>query len=210
MKRAVIYKITNDINGKSYIGVSIKPQQRILDHLRKRKGCSSLVAKAVDKYGVENFTFEILLVSTESYCYEMESKTIAAFDSQQPNGYNIAPGGERPPSLPIGSKRDPAVIEKMKSTIAKYGRPKCYGHILSDEAKARIGAANSLALTGRKQSQETIDKRKATIQAKRDAGWVKGDKGVPRPSMQGREFSDEHKAKLSAARKGKAPWNKGL
>lgn len=59
-----IYKITNKINGKVYIGQSINIYTRWQEHLRLAKASnkkSSIISKAINKYGIENFNFEILL-----------------------------------------------------------------------------------------------------------------------------------------------------
>ena len=48
-----IYKITNLINNKSYIGYTIYPQNRFIDHQHGRG--SVLVYQAIKKYGIDNF-----------------------------------------------------------------------------------------------------------------------------------------------------------
>ena len=57
-----IYKITNLINGKVYIGQSIHPERRRIEHKqRARHGKEkSAIHLAIEKYGEENFSFEIL------------------------------------------------------------------------------------------------------------------------------------------------------
>lgn len=58
-----IYKITNNINGHSYIGLSTNLEDRWKYHLtpynQERESYKTLY-KAFKKYGVENFSFEIL------------------------------------------------------------------------------------------------------------------------------------------------------
>ena len=59
MKISGIYKITNTITGDFYIGSSKDVKKRWANH----KCCNSpnmIIAKAIKKYGVENFKFEIL------------------------------------------------------------------------------------------------------------------------------------------------------
>lgn len=58
-----IYKITNTINNKSYIGSSVDVYQRgcMYKHLIKRKSLHNKhLQSAVEKYGYDNFTFELL------------------------------------------------------------------------------------------------------------------------------------------------------
>lgn len=55
-----IYKITNKTNGRSYIGPSKDPKSRFASHCYKSTTHKSLIGDAIRKYGVENFTFEVL------------------------------------------------------------------------------------------------------------------------------------------------------
>lgn len=60
-----IYKITNKINGKCYIGQSINIQKRINEHFWKSKcekdvSFNSILHTAIRKYGKENFEYETL------------------------------------------------------------------------------------------------------------------------------------------------------
>ena len=54
MKKA-IYKITNKINKKSYIGQSVNPILRFEQHNYKNDS-NSLIHKALKKYGREHFS----------------------------------------------------------------------------------------------------------------------------------------------------------
>ena len=57
-----IYKITNKINNKIYIGfTSQNPKKRLLQHFRKAKyGTISPLNNAIRKYGKENFIVETI------------------------------------------------------------------------------------------------------------------------------------------------------
>ena len=89
-----IYKITNLINGKIYIGQSIHPERRWMEHKQKAKNGKErhAIHLAIEKYGEENFSFEILKW-TENYNRE-EIDMIKKYNSLVPNGYNITGGGE--------------------------------------------------------------------------------------------------------------------
>lgn len=79
-----IYKITNKLNGKSYIGQSIHCGKRLDEHC---KG-SQLIDEIIQLEGVENFTFEILKeVNKEELSY-WEDYYIIKYNSLFPNGYN--------------------------------------------------------------------------------------------------------------------------
>lgn len=91
-----IYLIENKINHKKYVGQSKNPTQRFLEHTYKSsKKDNSLINKAIQKYGKENFSFTIL-GWFEDY-NEKEKYYISYFQSLAPNGYNIQKGGEEPP-----------------------------------------------------------------------------------------------------------------
>lgn len=89
-----IYKIVNNVNGKIYIGQSKNPERRFLQHANPNKD-NSLLTVAINKYGISNFSLEILGYY-EDY-NEKEKYFIKFFNSLVPNGYNILPGGEKPP-----------------------------------------------------------------------------------------------------------------
>lgn len=85
-----IYKITNLINRKCYIGQSIHIERRWQEHLAP--SANSIIATAIKKYGKENFTFEILEeISQEelSLLDELEMLYIQQYNSIVPNGYNV-------------------------------------------------------------------------------------------------------------------------
>lgn len=89
-----LYKITNKVNGKLYIGITKNPKSRKNQHLNTRnRNWNSLISKAIDKYGKESFVFEVLCVGSREYISDLERLTITAFGSLCPKGYNIQLGG---------------------------------------------------------------------------------------------------------------------
>lgn len=91
-----IYKITNKINGKKYIGQTNNPKRRFLEHINRgyEKEVGKVLYYAFDKYGVDNFTFEVI-EEVENY-NEREKYWIDFYNSFE-DGYNMTPGGEEPP-----------------------------------------------------------------------------------------------------------------
>ena len=91
-----IYKITNQINGKCYIGQSVSIKRRWQEHYRfNSREQDTVIHQAFKKYGIENFSFEILEECSQNQLDDLEIKWIAYFDSQNPNkGYNRTSGGQ--------------------------------------------------------------------------------------------------------------------
>ena len=95
---AYIYKITNILNGKVYIGKTHDLNKRILQHfsdLKKGKHHSRKLQRAVDKYGIDNFkiSFKEVEVLDEDALSLLEIQEIEKCDSYN-NGYNETLGGD--------------------------------------------------------------------------------------------------------------------
>lgn len=94
MSSCFLYKITNLVNDKLYIGITSRPETRRKEHLYgKRRSNISLIKQAVLKYGPENFKFEVICEGTREYIVDLEMKAIALYDTIN-TGYNIRAGGE--------------------------------------------------------------------------------------------------------------------
>ena len=89
-----IYKITNLINGKIYIGQTTKSIDiRWKQHCKANSYCNYL-KNAIQKYGKENFTIEeIDGANSLSELNYLEKHYICKFNSLAPNGYNLQSGG---------------------------------------------------------------------------------------------------------------------
>jgi len=94
---AYIYKITNLVNGKSYIGQTIKKlEERWQQHisiLEAGQGSSKL-QYAFDKYGKDNFAFQRLEECQVEELDEREKYWINEYDTYE-NGYNSTLGGQQ-------------------------------------------------------------------------------------------------------------------
>ena len=116
-----IYRITNLINNKVYIGQTVHPNKRWWEHQQRAKTHydNYPIHLAIDKYGAENFSFEIL-EWTEDYDNE-EARLINEYNSISPNGYNLIEGGHSPimlgedhPHNTISNKNVLAIIQELK------------------------------------------------------------------------------------------------
>lgn len=122
-----IYKITNKINGNSYIGLSVNIEQRWQQHKNRYKNINDkeynkTLYRAFRKYGIENFTFEIIEQCQEHELKEKEIYWIAYYNTYA-KGYNETIGGDM---ICIGGENHPnhKLTEKDIRTIRYYYKNK--------------------------------------------------------------------------------------
>lgn len=96
-----IYKITNLINNKSYIGQSIDIQKRWKKHQSATDDFA--IHQALRKYGVDNFEFSILEECEQSQLNEREIYWINVYNSIK-YGYNMIPGGSNGSGIAKGKE----------------------------------------------------------------------------------------------------------
>lgn len=146
----IVYKITNEINGKVYIGQTIRSlKQRWKDHKREAKDCkrSRAIHIAIKKYGVENFTIEqIDSATTQEELNEKERSWIKYYESNTSKGYNLTDGGDCF-----------KMVDSVKVKISEFAKTRIgdknphYGVPMSLENRLKISAVNKLR-TGEKNS----------------------------------------------------------
>ena len=97
-----IYKITNNLTGKCYIGETQEkdPEDRWKGHMRainRNTGCPAL-RDAIHKYGADNFKFEVLIIcfDEDRFIYEKEYIIIPQEFDGQPFLLLIKRGSETP------------------------------------------------------------------------------------------------------------------
>lgn len=122
-----IYKITNKINNKCYIGQSRDIEKRWKEHIRHSKDEFTKnkppIHRAINKYGPQSFTFEILVECSIEDLDELEKYYIKKFNSTDKCiGYNIKEGGNNGCSGLVGENNPNAVLN---NDIVKYIR-ECY------------------------------------------------------------------------------------
>lgn len=96
-----IYKITNKLNDKIYIGQTTKerPSDRfsqhryLANHLDQEKS-NSYLHRAMNSDGVNNFSFDIIEKINNEELNEREKYWIDYYNSLAPNGYNLTLGGD--------------------------------------------------------------------------------------------------------------------
>lgn len=86
-----IYKYTNKINGKIYIGSAVNFAKRHWEHLNYPAKSAKLLQLAFDKYGKENFEYEILEYCPKHLLYKIEQGWINWYKCYERSyGYNLS------------------------------------------------------------------------------------------------------------------------
>lgn len=111
-----IYKITNLINNKIYIGQAKDVFHRWYEHCLESatKKSNRKLCNAIRNYGVNNFKIEIIEGLIENY-NEREQYWIAYYNTflDAEKGYNMTAGGEDPPVI----KGEKAALPNIKMRI---------------------------------------------------------------------------------------------
>lgn len=161
----IVYKATNKINDKSYIGLSKRDlETRIKEHHKAvRRGSKSHFHRALRKYGLENFKWCILnFCSSNEGTSLNEQKMIKHYNSYE-NGYNMTTGGE--------SNWTKVTSEETKQKLSKLYKGKTYEEIHGTEMAKEIKTKQSKWHTGKHVSEET---RKRMSEANKRR-WVEGN-----------------------------------
>lgn len=179
----VIYKVTNLINNKIYIGQDSKNKQNYF-------GSGKIIKKAINKYGIENFKKEILeICSNVDELNQAEKYWIEKLNSTNPDiGYNISFGGQSGWMLGLRhsdeTKKSYSINRVGKLLGDKNGM---YGKTHSSESKKKMSRPKSgkdNGMYGKKHSDETKKKISENL---------KGEKNP----FYGKKHSDETKKRLS-------------
>lgn len=200
VRAGVIYRITNCVNGRVYIGCAVDFKKRVAKHkneLRTGKHHSLRLQRSWNKHGPDAFVFEI--VEHVDDCVFLEARErfwIVRCRSNEPNfGYNI--------SMMSWSRLGVTTSEETKAKI----RAANLGKTRSDEVRKAISESQK----GKKRGPLPPDVREKIGAAQR---------GIPRASLSeehrrkigkastgkkypGRKLTDEHRAAISAGLTGK-------
>ena len=133
-----IYKITNKINGKVYIGqTKQEPSKRWEVHKYSSQKIFP-IQKAISKYGIANFTFEVIDgANSQSELNYREDHYIHLHNSLSPNGYNLRLNSKLfPETRKKQSLRAIERVKREKETLKTYlnrGREKIKNKIKAVE-----------------------------------------------------------------------------
>jgi group I intron endonuclease len=188
-----IYKITNLITGKLYIGQTKHSlKTRFKEHCYPSSKCTHL-SNSIKKYGRDNFKIEqILRADSEEQLNSREKFCIRIYDTLHPNGYNLTNGGHN------GSH---SLITREKLRQLNIGK-KASSETITKLSQKSKGENNGMF--GRKQNKETRKKISDKLISMKLVSPRKGKFGIYK-------HTEESKAKISKATKGKPNLkNKGL
>jgi group I intron endonuclease len=174
--KGIIYKTTNLINDKIYIGKTVKNKDN-----SSYIGSGTALKKAILKYGIDNFKRETIEECETDLIDEREIYWIDFYNTTDRKiGYNIATGGEG------GNLGD-----KVNALISK-NVPKGESHFLFGKVniyRKGKGTWNK----GKKLSKETIEKMKGPKSDAHKKALSEARKGII--------FSEEHKKALAESSK---------
>ena len=184
-----IYLTTNLVNGKQYVG-----QHLATEFDKKYKGSGTIVNRAFEKYGWDNFKCEVICwCSTQTQLNEAEDNYIKLLDTMSPNGYNLKGGG-------ANGKYSKKARENCRNSANKHWESeenrKKHSEVMKDFYKSEKGK------NSRKKQIETINKfyesetNHEKLKEVRKKFW-ESEKG------------NKTKIKISETSKGRTPWNKG-
>jgi group I intron endonuclease len=89
-----VYGFTNKINNKKYIGLTSDIKRRYRQH-KSGRSRAVVFCLAIEKYGFDNFDFEILKSNlTLNEAKDFEKLQISTLNTMVPNGYNRTEGGD--------------------------------------------------------------------------------------------------------------------
>jgi hypothetical protein len=153
-----VYKITNRLNNKFYIGVhkTSNPNDTYM-------GSGLAIKNAIKKYGIENFEKEVLLITEDkqsAYSYERQL-TVDYFSC---NNYNMKLGGIGGWSIEAATNGGKKCSVENKSKAGKRSSELGVGiHSLSSEEKREAGRLGGLGNKGKHKSPEQRAKISASL-----------------------------------------------
>lgn len=201
-----IYKLTSPSN-KCYIGQTINLVERKRTLYNPNKYYSGhRLDNAIKKYGIENFQYEIIIQIVESSkeklrekLDELEKFYIEKYDSYN-NGYNMTLGGsgsngcfqteesKRKISEKAkgrkGSMLGRHLTEEQRNKISNFAKTRTgeknpfYGKTHSEEAKLKIGKANSIPILQLDLNETIITEFPSAKDAARSLGKPRADSEI--------------------------------
>lgn len=218
-----LYRITDTLNNKVYIGQSNKETERWRQHkyYARQEKPIQYISRAMRKYGVEHFIYEVIACCrTQEDADETETQLIEQYDSQnKERGYNVAPGGDHAWNAGLPPEQQPMYgkhhTEESKQQISEGNIGKVMPPV-SEETRQKISKAMtgreiswadkiSAAQVGKIVSGETREKQSQAARGRILSDEWKNNISNSLRGMSKGPFSEEHKKNLSLSHKGYSP-----
>lgn len=167
MRRYFLYKITNLITSKIYIGKTYSIKRRWNDHKSTAKNKDknySYLHSSMNKYGFENFSIiEIARFESEQEALEQEIVLIQEYKSNDRNiGYNITIGGDGACGYKHTELSKKKMSLKRQGKFIKENNP-FYGKTHSNESKLKISEYQKSIQSLNKEKYDSLNKRQCSI-----------------------------------------------
>jgi group I intron endonuclease len=182
-KYITVYKLTNTVNGKVYVGQTTDMERRLREH-RRGKNANAAIHKAFVKYGPEAFKHEVICVCANKGASDAIEICLIKLWNTQKTGYNLTPGGLGTGIGKNNHRWGTTGTEKQRRATSESNRRR-RGAATSNDTKKKL----SEALKNRVFTEEHRQKLSAAQTGSKNHRY-------------GTKASNETKAKLSAARKG--------
>ena len=138
-----VYLITNTVNGMSYVGCSNHIHERMYGHRKPSRASVSILSKAIQDFGVQNFELKIL--ETGRDIFDREIYWIKKLNTREPNGYNMTDGGAGG-SKGINTSNETRRRKGIHSIGVTWAQPV---HMLNRETGKVIMSFDSISNAGR-------------------------------------------------------------
>ena len=152
----LIYKTTNLINGKFYIGMH---KTKVLED--GYLGSGKLLVRAIEKYGKDNFTREVLVICSSEEEMKVAERILVVCDESV--SYNLCPGGHGGfgfinANLPNGFKGKKQSERHHKSIVERFKNNPVTVRTREKLSKLAIERNFPQAFRGRTHHPESIEK----------------------------------------------------
>lgn len=168
-----IYKITNTVNGKVYVGQSVTIEQRWIQH--KNRPCNQHIKNAYTKYGISNFKFEIIHEIFEvdkKLLNELEIYYIGKYNSRNHDyGYNACVGGDSRAGRKMGieerlmrgaSQKGKKMSEDAKRKMSEWHK----GKVVKESTKQKLSEITKKQFSSPESRQLAREKTNIQFQSK--------------------------------------------
>lgn len=182
-----IYLLVNKINGMIYVGETC--QEKVEDRMGKDGSAysnSPRIYEALQTFGCENFFYHTLdHAYGESECARLEQHYMDEFDAKNPEvGYNIK-------NASSNGKHHESTKEQISATLKAQ-----FAAMTPEQQKAKIDQVRNW-WKGKKRGPRTSEQKEAQSKMMEERHKTQGH------PMKGKHHTEESRAKISAANKGK-------